>query len=65
LRRGWFSIELACGLGIDYRPHHVTSSKLIAERLGVKLVEFVDNNIETMPPSANMSPRISLSIDGS
>lgn len=51
--QGWFSLELAkqCKsvLGIEYQARHVESARLMTSCLGVDNVEFVQDNVETMP----------------
>jgi tRNA (mo5U34)-methyltransferase len=52
--QGFFSLALAnrCNsvLGLEYQRRHVESAKLIRDALGVKNVEFREENLETMIP---------------
>ena len=52
--QGFFSLALAkrCKsvLGLEYQRRHVESAKLIRDALGVKNVEFREENLETMSP---------------
>jgi tRNA (mo5U34)-methyltransferase len=52
--QGFFSLALAkrCKsvLGLEYQRRHVESAKLIRDALGVKNVEFREENLETMAP---------------
>jgi hypothetical protein len=52
--QGFFSFELArrCHqvLGLEYQQRHVDSANLMKDVLHVRNVEFIQENLETMPP---------------
>jgi tRNA (mo5U34)-methyltransferase len=51
--QGYFSVELAkrCKyvLGLEFQERHVASAKLIAQALGLKNTEFIQEDLEKMP----------------
>ena len=55
--QGFFSLALAkrCKsvLGLEYQRRHVELARLIRDALGVKNVEFREENLETMSPGAH------------